>query len=288
MNHQPVENMDHSASHQVLGNTDYAAVTKNQRQTWASGDFAVIALSIVPVAERLVESANPRAGQRVLDVACGSGNAALVAARRYCDVIGVDYVPSLLERARVRAAAEGLSLQFDEGDAQALPYENESFDHVLSTFGVMFAPDQPRAARELLRVCRRGGGKISLANWTPEGAVGQMFRAVASYAPTNSPRLAPPSRWGTEDGIRELLAAPSASFAFTRRTVTQHYRSVAHAVDSFRTNFGPIVRTLSTLDSARQTALIDDLTALFALHNRATDGSLAAPLEYLETIVTLG
>lgn len=264
---------------------DYAAISKLQRETWGLGDFSVIALSLMPVSDTIVASADPHAGQSVLDVACGSGNTALVAARRYCDVTGIDFVPSLLERARARAGAEGTPIRFIEADAQALPFEDASFDYVFSTFGVMFAPDQARAASELMRVCRPGG-TIALANWTPDGAVGRFFQLVARYMPP-PPGVPSPLRWGTEDGIHAFFGPRLRSRRLERRIVTEYFRSVDHAVDVFRTYFGPTRRAFSVLDRDAQQRLASDIADLFREDNRATDGTLALPLEYLEAIVVL-
>ncbi len=261
---------------------DYSAITSKQRDTWAMGDFNVIALSIMPVSEGLVASVDPHPGQRVLDVACGSGNTALVAARRYCDVVGVDYVPALLERARQRAAAEGSSIQFDEGDAQALPYEDDAFDVVLSTFGVMFAPDQRKAAAELARVCRPGG-VIGLCSWRASGNIGEFFRIVSSYMPP-PPGVKSPLAWGDEGSLRELLGGTIRSLRATERTVLEHFRSVDHILSTFRQYFGPTRRAFDSLDEAGRAALARDLTALFTRTNIATDGTLIAPWQYLEAI----
>jgi ubiquinone/menaquinone biosynthesis C-methylase UbiE len=264
---------------------DFQGITRSQQTAWAAGDYSVIALSLMPAAELLVASADPHAGQRVLDVACGSGNVALVAARRYCQVSGVDYVPSLVERARARAAAEQVEVRFVEGDAQNLPFENAAFDYVFSAFGVMFAPDQDKAAHELARVCRPGGC-IALASWIPEGQAGELFRIVSSYAPPAPAGLKPASRWGTERGLRELLGASVSSQRLERRTVVEHFRSVDHGVNVFRSFFGPVERAFARLDAEAQGALASDLAALFRSHNRAGDGTLAMPFEYLEAIFT--
>jgi ubiquinone/menaquinone biosynthesis C-methylase UbiE len=265
---------------------DYPGITKNQQATWAAGDFSVIATVIVPAAEALVASADPHAGKRVLDVACGSGNVAIAAARRFCDVTGLDYVPSLLERGRKRADAEHLKVHFVEGDAQALPFEDGTFDFVLSTFGVMFAPDQARAARELIRVCRPGG-TIGLASWTPEGAVGEFFRTVSAHMAAPPEGLQSPLRWGTESGLRELLGNAVTFTKLERRTVTEYFLSPDHAVSIMRDYFGPTHRAFAALEEEGKRALTADLAALFARENRATDGTLAAPLEYLEAILTV-
>ena len=262
---------------------DFAAITTRQRQTWATGDFNVIALSVMAASEQLVEAVNPHPGARVLDVACGSGNASIVAARRYCDVTGIDYVPDLIMRARQRAAAEGTKIDFREGDAQALPVADASFDVVLSVFGVMFAPDQQRAANELLRVCR-SGGTIGLANWMPEGWGGDLFRALAKHLPAPPPGMKPGVRWGTEEGVRELLGAGTTTITTTRRVFTQYYRSLEHALDMFFTYYGPTVKALNSPlgpDAVRQ-----DVEAVFRKYNKATDGTCAMRCEYMHVIAT--
>jgi SAM-dependent methyltransferase len=263
---------------------DFAAITTRQQQTWATGDFNVLALTILPVSEALVTSVDPHAGQRVLDVACGSGNTALVAARRYCQVTGVDYVPALLERARQRAAAEGVQAEFRAGDAQALPFPDAAFDVVLSTFGVMFAPDQEKAAAELLRVCAPGG-RIGLATWMPEGYGGDFFKVIAKYVPP-PPGLKPPLRWGTEAGLRELLGAGTNTIHTERRLCPMYFRSVAHAVDVFQTHFGPIVRACQTLDAAAKAAMLADVSAVISRYNRASDGTLILGAEYVQVLAT--
>jgi SAM-dependent methyltransferase len=265
---------------------DYAGVTKNQQQIWATGDFAVIALAIVPVSEELVLSADPHANQRVLDVACGSGNTALAAARRHCDVTGVDYVPALLERGRRRAAAEGTEIAFVEGDAQALPFDNAAFDCVLSTFGVMFAPDQQRAADELLRVCRPGG-VIGLGCWTPDGEIGKFFQVMGKHSQPPPAGLLPPTRWGTEAGIHELFGSRASSIQLERKQVTEYFRSIDHALELFRSYFGPTRVAFSRLDQTGQRALETDLRQLFEQTNVAKKGGFAMRLDYLETVLTL-
>jgi ubiquinone/menaquinone biosynthesis C-methylase UbiE len=265
---------------------DFPAITARQQQTWATGDYNVVANTIMPVADALVAEADPRPGQRVLDVACGSGNCAIVAARRHCEVTGVDFVPALLERARLRAAAEETHAVFQEADVQRLPFADDAFDVVLSSFGVMFAPDQERAASEMLRVCRPGG-TIALANWTPDGFGGDFFRVVSAYAPPPPAGLKPPARWGTESGLRELLGAGVSRITASPRVVTIFYRSVAHAIDVFRTCFGPTRRAFETNDAQRQQSLRNDLAALFEKYNRASDGVLAMHAGYLQVIATV-
>jgi SAM-dependent methyltransferase len=268
---------------QTVQRPDYAAATDGQRRTWATGDFSVIALAIVPVAEALVQRADPHAGQRVLDVACGNGNTALVAARRYCRVTGLDFVPALLERGRARARAEGTEIRFVEGDAQALPFADAEFDFVFSSFGVMFAPDQARAAAELCRVCRPGG-TIALASWCPDGTVSEMFGAIAAKLPP-APELTPPTRWGTESGLRELFAERGTNFRCQRRTVKEYFLSVDHALEVFRADFGPIICAYAALAPDGQNELTRELARVLGQGNSATDGSLVLPLDYLEALI---
>jgi SAM-dependent methyltransferase len=261
---------------------DLAMIKGRQREMWAAGDYAAVATPLLIVSELLCEAADLRAGSKVLDVATGSGNTALGAARRRCEVTAVDYVPSLLERARERAAVERLAIRFDEGDAENLPYADGSFDTVLSTFGVMFAPDQERAARELVRVCRRGG-RIGLTNWTPEGFVGQWFQLTARYAPP-PPGIQPPLRWGTEAGLRALF---ERDLKIERRHYVLRYPTAQHWLDYFRANFGPTRTTFERLDADAQKAFGSDLLALAGRFNRSGDDTFAAPAEYLEVVLTV-
>lgn len=263
---------------------DFAAITDRQRAGWGAGDFNVIALQTMSVADALCAALDPRAGQRVLDIACGSGNAALVAARRNCDVAGIDYVASLVERARVRAAAEGTAVDFREADAQKLPFPDASFDVVLSVFGVMFAPDQEKSAAEMLRVTKPGG-RIGLATWMPEGFGGDFFRTIKTYAPPPE-GLKPGTRWGTGQGLHELIGAGTSSLDLTRQSFTQHFRSMDHLLDVFFRFFGPIVRAMETLDAAGRESLRRDVTAVFAKHNRAKDGTVAMECEYMRVVAT--
>jgi SAM-dependent methyltransferase len=266
------------------GPIDYQAVTQAQQVTWATGDFHEIARQNVVMAEALCTALDPHAGHRVLDVACGSGTAALVVARRYCEVAGIDYVPALIDRSRQRAQAEGLVVDFRVADAQALPFPDESFDAVVSVYGVQFAPDQEQAARELLRVCRPGG-RIGLASPMPQGWSGDFFGAHRQHAPP-PPGLQPPLRWGTEEGVSTLLGQGAGSIESRPCRALQYYRSVAHAVHVFSTYFGPTIRALDTVNADAQQQLRDDLEALFTRYNRATDGTAVIENTYLETIMT--
>ena len=263
---------------------DYAAIKAKQQQTWATGDYAMIGTAILYMAETLCEAMDLPAGQHVLDVAGGSGNAALAAARRFCEVTCTDYVPELLERARERAAAERLPITFAVADAEVLPYPDGAFDAVISTVGVMFAPQQEQAAAELLRVCRPGG-KVGLANWTPDGFVGELFRIVGRYAPPPA-GIRPAALWGTEERLRELFGDNVVSLSVTRRAFVFRARSAAHWVELFRDFYGPINKAFATQDAAGQAALATDINDLLQRYNRATDGTIAAPAAYLEMIAT--
>jgi SAM-dependent methyltransferase len=258
---------------------DYGGITARQQETWATGDFNQIARQNVCMAEALCDAVDLHANERVLDVACGSGTAALVAARRYCEVTGIDYVPALIERARTRAAADGLDAEFQVGDAQDLAFPDASFDAVLSVYGVQFAPNQERAANEMLRVCRPGG-RIGLATPVPEGWSGDFFAINAKYVPP-PPDVKPPLRWGTDDGLNALLGAGTHSIRSEKRTALQYYRSVDHAVDVFMTYFGPTIRASKA--GAGQ-SLREDLKAVFSRYNRATDGTAVIENTYLLTV----
>ncbi len=262
--------------------TDLTAVKARQQLTWASGDYAVVGSTLVIMAEQLCEAVDLHAGQRVLDVATGNGNAALSAARRFCEVTGIDYVPALLERGRQRATAEGLDVTFAEGDAEGIPFPDASFDVVLSTVGSMFAPNQEKAAGELLRVCRPGG-KIGMANWTPDSFIGQMFRVTSRYA-APPPGLKPPVLWGTEERIRELFGEGVASVRAQRRSFVFRYRSVDHWLEVFRGYYGPILKAFQSLDADRQEAYASDLRSLVAQLNRSGDETMVVPSDYLEIV----
>jgi ubiquinone/menaquinone biosynthesis C-methylase UbiE len=264
---------------------DFGAITARQQETWAKGDFHEVARQVVWVSELLVQTLDPRPGQRVLDVACGSGNAALAAARRYCDVSGIDYVPALIERAKVRAAAENVPIDFRVADAQALPYADATFDAVTSVFGVMFAPDQAKAAAEIVRVTKPGG-KVGLACWMPEGMVHEFFAVTAKVAPP-PPGVPPSHRWGTEEGLRELFGPALRDLKMQRRTFHQQFRSGEHALEIFRKYFGPTVRAFEVVGPAGEAALSAEYMNLYAKYNRATDGSYAGEAVYLESILTL-
>lgn len=273
-----------SARQPAAPTLDLSAVKTRQQATWSDGDYAVIGSTLQLTGEALCEAVDLRAGERVLDVACGNGNAALAAARRWAVVTGLDYVPALLARARARAAAEGLSLDLREGDAEDLPFPDGAFDVVLSTFGVMFTPDQPRAARELLRVCRHGG-RIGLACWTPDGFIGEVFRVVGAFVPPPA-GLQPPALWGTEARLRELLGAGAAEVRAARRAFAFRYRSPEHWVEVFRTWYGPVRRAFAALAPERQAELTEALAAAIRRRNQARDGTMVVPGDYLEVVAT--
>jgi SAM-dependent methyltransferase len=259
---------------------DLAAVKQKQQQAWSSGDFHVVAARIVLTAEHLVDTADLHAGWRVLDVATGSGNAALAAARLGCDAVGVDYVPSLLERGRMRALTEGLDVDLVEGDAEALPFEDASFDAVTSVFGAMFAPDHARAASELLRVCRPG----ALANWSPDGFIGELFRTIGAHVrpPVGVPS---PMLWGTEHHLRSLFGEAICSLELEERTFTFRFSSAEAFVEFFRTWYGPTLKAFAALEGEARQALEDDFVALVRRWNRLDgDGAVAIPSTYVEAV----
>jgi ubiquinone/menaquinone biosynthesis C-methylase UbiE len=266
------------------GTADLKALKNRQQAAWSSGDYAVIGTTLQIVGEELCEALDVRSGQKVLDVAAGNGNASLAAARRWCDVVATDYVPALLERARERARADRLDIQFREADAEALPFPDGSFEVVVSVFGVMFTPDQDRAAAELTRVCKRGG-KIGLANWTPDGFIGQLFKTIGRHVPP-APGARSPALWGTRARIAELFEADAASVASTQRNFVFRYRSPAHWLKVFKSYYGPVLKTFAALDPAAQAALDRDLLALIDQFNRSADASMVVPSEYLEIVIT--
>jgi SAM-dependent methyltransferase len=263
---------------------DFAAIKQRQQATWASGDFAVIGTTLQIVGESLAEAADIRAGERVLDVAAGNGNATLAAARRFAQVTSTDYVPALLERGRARAAAEGLAIDFRVADVEDLPFADGTFDAALSTFGAMFAPDHTRTAREMLRVVR-SGGRVGFANWTPEGFLGALFKVVGAYVPSPA-GLKSPMLWGSEPHIVELFGRQATDIRTERKHFNFRYRSAAHWIQVFRDFYGPTHKAFAALDVQRQNALEADLAALLDKWNTAGPGSLVVPGEYLELVIT--
>ena len=264
---------------------DLDAIKQRQQATWADGDYAVIGTRLQIVGETLCEAVDAAAGSRVLDVAAGNGNAALAAARRGCDVTATDYVEALLEGARRRADADGLELTTRVADAEDLPFDDASFDAVLSTFGVMFTPNPDRAAAELVRVCRPGG-RIGLANWAPDGFVGGMFKIIGAHVPPPA-GVPSPMAWGTEARLQELFGDQEA-VEVTRRQFVFRYPSPQAFSDAFRAYYGPIVRACAAVDDAGRASIDEQLVAHAAAANVRTDGALAAPADYLEVVVTRG
>lgn len=261
---------------------EMTALKNRQQQAWATGDFSVLAVKIILVSEQLCEAVDLRPGQKVLDVASGSGNTALAAARRECEVTGIDYVESLVERASLRAATERLPITFQVGDAEDLRFPDDSFDAVLSTFGAMFAPYQEKTAQEMLRVCR-SGGKIGLANWTPDSFIGEMFRVTSRYVPP-PPNLKPPTLWGTEERLRELFGNQIRSLNTTRRTFTFRFRSPEQWLDFHRSYFGPLMKVYELLENDKRARLSQDLLELVQRYNRSGDTSVILPSDYLEVV----
>ena len=264
---------------------DLKALKTKQQAAWASGDYAVIGTTLQIVGEQLAEACDLRWDERVLDVAAGNGNATLAAARRGCKVVSTDYVESLLERGAERAHAERLEVEFQAADAEALPFADASFDAVLSTFGVMFAPDHARSAAEMARVCR-SGGRIGMANWTPGGFIGQLFKVLGRHLPPPA-GAQPPPLWGSEAHLRSLFGAKAAKIDVTPRIFNFRYRSAAHFIDIFRTWYGPVHKAFAALGPEKGAALERDLAELLNGLNRAGKASLVVPSEYLEIVVTI-
>jgi ubiquinone/menaquinone biosynthesis C-methylase UbiE len=262
---------------------DLAALKGRQQLAWSSGNYAVVGTTLQIVGEQLCEALDLRAGSKVLDVAAGNGMMSLAAARRWCDVVSTDYVPALLAAGQVRAQAEGHAIEFKEADAEALPFADASFDAVVSTFGVMFTPNQDKAAAELLRVCKPGG-TIGLANWTPDGFIGQVFKTLGKYLPPPAGAKSP-ALWGTRARLEEMFGG-KATVSAEPRHFNFRYRSPEHFMEIFQTYYGPVLKAFAALDAEKQGELRTDLLALMARLNRATDGTLVVPSEYLEVVIT--
>ncbi len=262
---------------------DLAAVKTRQQAAWSTGNYAVVGTTLQIVGENLSEALDLRSGARVLDVAAGNGNATLAAARRWCDVTSTDYVSSLLDSGRVRALAEGHNVQFQEADAENLPFASASFDVVMSTFGVMFTPNQDQAASELARVCK-SGGKIGLANWTPESFIGQLFKTIGKYIPP-APGVKSPALWGTQARLEELFSKTAQEIRASSREFVFRYRSPAHWIEVFRTYYGPMNKTFAALDAEKQAAFTEELLKLMETRNRSSDHTLVLPSEYLEVVI---
>jgi len=268
---------------QATFNPDYAAIKAKQNAAWASGDYAVVGTTLQIVGEQLAEALDLMPGSSVLDVAAGNGNATLAFARRWHQVTSTDYVQDLLDKGRARANAEGLNVQFQLADAEALPFDDASFDAVASTFGVMFAPDQAGAAAELMRVCKPAG-KIGMANWTPPSFIGQLFKTLGKHvAPPTG--VVSPAFWGDEDWLASQFSK-SSSIEFTMRHFNFRYRDPDHFINVFRTLYGPVHKAFMSLDNDAQMALQTDIQALLNDFNESKDGSVAIPAEYAEIVIT--
>jgi ubiquinone/menaquinone biosynthesis C-methylase UbiE len=263
---------------------DFKTIKTRQQGAWSSGDYAVVGTTLQIVGEELCEALDARSGQTVLDVAAGNGNASLAAARRWCDVTSTDYVGALLDRARERAQAERLMIKFREADAEALPFADASFDIVMSTFGVMFTPDQDHAASELVRVCKRGG-KIGMANWTPEGFIGQLFKTIGKHVPPPA-GVKSPALWGTRARLAEMFEPHATSIKSAQRDFVFRYRSPDHWLEIFRNYYGPLLKAFAALQPDGQAALESDIRALLKQFNRSGDHTLVLPSEYLEIVIT--
>ncbi len=274
------------ASAATSANVDFTAIKQRQQAIWASGDYATIGITLQIVGEMLAEAADIRAGESVLDVAAGNGNASLAAARRFAQVTSTDYVPHLLEKGAVRAQAEGFNIQFQIEDVEDLPFKDESFDVVLSTFGAMFAPNQPRVAQELIRLVRKDG-RIGMANWTPEGFLGELLRTIASHVPP-SPGVQSPLLWGKETRIVELFGSHATDIRCVRRHFNFRYRSAEHWIEVFTKYYGPLYKACEALEPERRVGMIDDVADLLRRLNVGGDDSLVVPGEYLEIVVTKG
>jgi SAM-dependent methyltransferase len=264
--------------------TPFDAIKTKQQKAWTSGDYAIVGTTLQIVGESLCEAADVGAGEQVLDVAAGNGNATLAAARRFAEVVSTDYVPELLEKGRRRAEAENLEVEFQTADAEALHFHDNRFDATLSTFGVMFTPNQDRAAAELLRVTR-SGGRIGLANWTPDSFVGQIFKTIGKYLPPPAGAKSP-ALWGTESRISELFGPEAEDIAITRKQFKFRYASPEHFLAIFRTFYGPVHKAFEALDQQGQNALYDDFMELLTNLNRCRKGTLSVPSDYLEIVVT--
>jgi len=268
----------------AIAQPDLAAVKQRQHGAWSSGDYAIVGTTLQIVGEQLCEALDLRAGSKVLDVAAGNGNATLAAARRWCDVTSTDYVAALLNRGRERAAAEHLMVEFREADAEALPFADASYDVVLSTFGVMFTPDQDKAASELARVCK-SGGKIGLANWTPQGFIGQLFKTIGRHVPPPA-GVKSPALWGTPGRLEEMFGSQASEIAAEPRMFVFRYRSPEHWLEVFKSYYGPMLKAFAALEETGQAALRRDLMALLGEFNRADDGTVVGHSEYLETVIS--
>jgi len=263
---------------------NYDAIKEKQRNTWGSGDYGRIGITLQITGEQLCESMDVKAGQTLLDIAAGNGNITLSAARRFCNVTSTDYVEALLAQSEKRAQAEGLDINYQFADAEDLPFPDNEFDNVASTFGIMFAPDQVSSAAELLRVCKKGG-KIGLANWTPEGFIGQLFKLIGRYVPPPA-GLQSPALWGTRQFFETHFAAHVEQIEYRVREFNFRFQSPHHWLEIFRTYYGPVHKAFSSLDSEKATSLEKDILDLIEKFNRDETGSMIVPSEYLEVVIT--
>ena len=263
---------------------DLKAIKAKQQVSWSSGDYAIIGTTLQIVGEQLAEAMDLRAGQTVLDVAAGNGNVSLAAARRWCEVTSTDYVESLLARGRRRAEAEGLKIKFQIADAEDLPFPDASFDAVVSTFGGMFSPDQDRTAEELVRVCKPGG-RVGLANWTPEGFIGQMFKTIGKYLPPPT-GVKSPAIWGTRSWVETTFRAAASTIAAEPRHFVFRYRSAQHFLEIFRTYYGPMLNAFEAIEGGSRKALARDIIGLIGRFNTSGDQTMVVPSEYLEVVIT--
>jgi ubiquinone/menaquinone biosynthesis C-methylase UbiE len=263
---------------------ELTALKSRQQVAWSSGNYAVVGTTLQIVGEQLCEALDLRAGSKVLDVAAGNGMVSLAAARRWCDVTSTDYVPALLESGRARATANGLSIKFMEADAESLPFDDASFDAVVSTFGVMFAPNQAQAASEMMRVCKRGG-RIGLANWTPDGFIGQVFKTLGKYLPPPPAGAQSPARWGTRAALDEMFGSQAGSIKAESRFFNFRYKTAEHFLEIFKTYYGPVLKAFAALEAPARQDLHNDLYALIVRMNRSGDTTMIVPSEYLEVVI---
>jgi ubiquinone/menaquinone biosynthesis C-methylase UbiE len=263
---------------------DLKTIKAKQHAAWSSGDYAIIGATLQLVGERLAEAMDLRSGERVLDIAAGNGNITLAAARRWCEVTSTDYVDALLARGRKRAEADGFEIEFQIADAENLPFKDGSYDAVVSTFGAMFSPDQSSTASEMQRVCR-SGGRIGLANWTPDGFIGQMFKTIGKYLPPPA-GVKSPALWGTREWIETTFGASAKKIVAEPRDHVFRFRSPQHFVDMFRSYYGPMLKAFEALDAAGKEGLAADIIALIGRHNKSGDATMVVPGEYLEVVVT--
>ncbi len=275
--------MNSNLSNQVIDAPDFDAIKKKQQAMWASGNYGKVGSTLQITGETLCEAMDLSSGETVLDVAAGNGNVTLAAARRYCLVTSTDYVQSLLDQGRGRADADGLRVDYQQADAEKLPFANNYFDNVVSTFGVMFAPNQAQAAAEMLRVCRPGG-KIGLANWTPDGFIGRLFKIVGRYvAPPVG--VQSPAAWGTQEFLQQHFGGTAEKIAVTTKTYVFRYLSTEHWLDIFRNYYGPVHKAFAALSGEQQQALAQDISQLIDEFNLAKDGSVKVPSAYLEVVI---